>query len=103
MKKRKLINRTTYLRANNGYTSISNEATYGKLSAGALGILVMLLSNVDTFIIYKSEIEKRSGFGETKFNDYWDELDQNGFILAQFKTTYLEFLILYYNKHSKLL
>jgi hypothetical protein len=82
MKKRKLINRTTYLRANNGFTSISNEATHGKLSAGALGILVMLLSNVDTFIIYKSEIEKRSGFGETKFNDYWDELVQNGFIYS---------------------
>jgi hypothetical protein len=82
MKKRKLINRTTYLRSKKGFTSVSNEATHGKLSAGALGILVILLSNVDTFIIYKSEIEKRSGFGETKFNEYWDELVQNGFIYS---------------------
>jgi hypothetical protein len=82
MKKRKLINRTTYLRSTSNYTAVSNEAARGKLSAGALGLLVLLLANTETFIIHKTEIEKRSGFGETTFNGYWDELVKNGFIYS---------------------
>lgn len=82
MKKNKLTNKTTYLRSTSNYTVVSNEAARGKLSAGALGLLVLLLANQDTFIIHKTEIEKRSGFGETKFNEYWNELVDNGFIYS---------------------
>ncbi len=82
MKKNKLTNKTTYLRSTSSYTVVSNEATHGKLSAGALGLLVIVLSNTDTFIIHKTEIENRSGFGERKFNEYWEELVCNGFIYS---------------------
>ena len=80
MKKNKITNKTTYLRSTSNYTAVSNEATRGKLSVGALGLLVLLLANQDTFIIHKTEIANRSEFGETKFNEYWDELVDNGFI-----------------------
>lgn len=80
MKKNKITNKTTYLRSTSNYTVVSKEATRGKLSVGALGLLVLLLANQDTFIIHKTEIANRSEFGETKFNEYWDELVDNGFI-----------------------
>jgi hypothetical protein len=82
MKKKKQVNKTTYLRSKKGFTAISMEVTSSDLSIGAIGLLTLILSNQDHFVIYKKEIVKRSGVGVTLFNKYWDELINSGFLYA---------------------
>jgi hypothetical protein len=75
-----MINKTTYLRSTNSYTAISTTATAGNLSVGAVGLLTLILSNRDTYVIYKSVIQKRSGVGKNLFARFWKELVDNQFI-----------------------
>jgi len=75
-----MINKTTYLRSTNSYTAISTTATAGNLSVGAVGLLTLILSNRDTYVIYKSVIQKRSGVGKKLFARFWKELVDNQFI-----------------------
>lgn len=75
-----MINKTTYLRSTKSYTAISTTATAGNLSVGAVGLLTLILSNRDTYVIYKSVIQKRSGVGKKLFARFWKELVDNQFI-----------------------
>lgn len=71
---------TTYLRTTQSFTAVSTYASSGRLSAGAIGLLTLILSNHDVFVIYKGAIQRRSKFGKKLFKRFWQELEENGFV-----------------------
>jgi hypothetical protein len=71
---------TTYLRKNNSYTAVSTYASSGRLSVGAIGLLTLILSNHDSFVIYKGALQRRSKVGTKLFKRFWKELEVNGFV-----------------------
>ena len=75
-----MVNKTTYLRSTKSYTAVSTQTRERKLSVGAIGLLTLILSNLDSYVIYKEVIQKRSGVGKTLFARFWKELLKNGFV-----------------------
>lgn len=71
---------TTYLRKNRSYTAVSTYASSGRLSVGAIGLLTLILSNHDAFVIYKGALQRRSKVGKKLFKRFWKELEENGFV-----------------------
>ncbi|MEN9345090.1 MAG: hypothetical protein RLZZ60_559 [Bacteroidota bacterium] len=71
---------TTYLRTTRSFTAVSTHASTGRLSIGAIGLLTLILSNQDTFVIYKGTLQRRSKVGKKLFAKYWKELELNGFV-----------------------
>jgi hypothetical protein len=71
---------TTYLRTTRSFTAVSTNACTERLSIGAIGLLTLILSNQDTFIIYKGTLQRRSKVGKKLFAKYWKELESNGFV-----------------------
>jgi hypothetical protein len=75
-----MIEMTTYLRKTKSFTAVSTYASTGCLSLGAIGLLTLILSNQDSFVIYKGTLQRRSKVGKKVFAKYWKELESNGFI-----------------------
>ena len=71
---------TTYLRTNRSFTAVSTYASSGRLSVGAIGLLTLILSNHDAFVIYKGALQRRSKVGKKLFKRFWKELEENGFV-----------------------
>ena len=71
---------TTYLRKTKSYTKVSTRVTESKISIGAIGLLTLILSNQDSYVIYKSVIQKRAKVGKKQFAKYWKELEAMGFV-----------------------
>lgn len=71
---------TTYSRTTRSFTAVSTHASTGRLSIGAIGLLTLILSNQDTFVIYKGTLQRRSKVGKKLFAKYWNELESNGFV-----------------------
>jgi hypothetical protein len=71
---------TTYLRTTRSFTAVCTHASRGHLSIGAIGLLTLILSNQDTFVIYKGTLQRSSKVGKKLFTKYWNELESNGFV-----------------------
>lgn len=71
---------TTYLRKTKGFTKVSSRACMAEMSVGAIGLLTLILSNLDSFVIYKGNLQKRAKVGKKLFAKYWKELESNGFV-----------------------
>lgn len=71
---------TTYLRKTKSYTKVSTRVTESKMSIGAIGLLTLIFSNQDSYVIYKGVIQKRAKVGKLLFTRFWNELETNGFV-----------------------
>lgn len=84
MKKEKVknLNKTTYLRNQNGFFQMVPIRLINddRLSPYAKFIMITCISNNDEWVINRNEIKDRVGFEEFKFRKGWDELKKYRYI-----------------------
>ena len=78
-------NQTVYYRAvhdkENTYTTISNQLIQdSRLTASEKGLMLMILSNSDKYILNRIHLERESKLTSTKFKEAWNNLKKNGYV-----------------------
>jgi hypothetical protein len=86
MKRKKKItnqNKTVLLLDTKSFTRVGTKLTDRKigLSATAIGLFTIAISNQKDFIANKSDLRKRAKLGVASFKKAWAELVENGFIV----------------------
>lgn len=68
---------------NNNFILVSRAVLKCNLSFTAIGLLVRLLSHKDGYCIHKEVEKNRLRVGDKTFNNAWNELERNGFIVRE--------------------
>ena len=82
---KKYVNRTTYNRSRSSRTHYKKSFAMdiyrdSELDFMDIGLLTWLLSNSRTYVVYKSQVQKRSGLPDDKFLTSWKKLQENGYL-----------------------
>tara|TARA_R110002050_G_scaffold187306_1_gene321744 strand:- start:20562 stop:21635 length:1074 start_codon:yes stop_codon:yes gene_type:complete len=91
---RKDITKTIYHRsANNGkdnfYSKIDNRLIKNEeLSADSKIVMISILAESDSYIVYKENLKKRLRIGTQRFNKAWSELISHGYIMDKGQSRY---------------
>tara|TARA_R110002167_G_scaffold117492_5_gene293516 strand:- start:2682 stop:3212 length:531 start_codon:yes stop_codon:yes gene_type:complete len=86
-----MANTTKIIRSANSskhnFTPISNKLfTDETISLGTVGLVCYLVHLPENWIIYKEQVQKvmkKRGIGRDKFNKYWKEAKDNGYVTQQ--------------------
>jgi len=65
--------------SNNPFTRISNSI--GILKADEVGVMFQILSNSDSWVLNKKDIQRRSKLGRDRFERIWNHLKELGYIV----------------------
>ena len=71
---------------NNPYLTVSNKLIKDeRLSLDAKGIMIEILSNADSFVVYVEVLKKKTKLTRKRFYDAWNLLQELGYVEAQRK------------------